>query len=127
MSANFNGKYLKIKQAIKLKYGTVRNFAEKAGYHRMYVSNVLNKRNPMTNDFKEVLKVMLGEDIMEENKNMPSKILLDALFESSSLRQDLLDQVKKTIYDLFDSLVMNDEVLARVSDETYEFIKNYKN
>lgn len=57
---------------------------------------------------------------------MSSKELLNALFESSSLRQDLLNQVKNAITDLIENTNLNDEVMARVSDETYNFIKELK-
>lgn len=58
---------------------------------------------------------------------MNSKELLNALFESSSLRQDLLDQVKNAITDLIDNIDLTDEIIARVNDETYNFIKDLKN
>ena len=57
---------------------------------------------------------------------MNSKELLEALFESSSLRHDLLEKVKGSLIDILDNIDLNDELCARVNDSTYEFIKDYK-
>ena len=57
---------------------------------------------------------------------MNNKDLITALIESSSLREDLLKLVGGTIVDLLDNLELTDEVLARVNNDTYEFIKGYK-
>lgn len=56
---------------------------------------------------------------------MKSKELLKCLFESSSLRQDLLNKVEKAIYDLLDNIHHEDEIIARVNNDTYDFIKDY--
>lgn len=52
--------------------------------------------------------------------------LLELLFESSSLRDDLKEKVKIAIEDIICNIQLTDEVCARVSDETYNFIKEYK-
>ena len=57
---------------------------------------------------------------------MTSKELLNVLFESSSLRADLLQQISGVIIDLIDNIELDDEILARVNDDTYQFIKKYK-
>lgn len=57
---------------------------------------------------------------------MHAKELIDLLIESSSLRPDLLKRVGGVIKDTFNNIELTDEVCARVSDETYEFIKQYK-
>lgn len=57
---------------------------------------------------------------------MESKYLLDLLFESSSLKSDLLDVVKAAILSTLDNIELSDELCARVDDNTYEFIKSYK-
>ena len=57
---------------------------------------------------------------------MTSKELLNALIESSSLRQDLLQEIVSALVDLLNHIELTDEVLARVNDSTYEFIKGYK-
>lgn len=58
---------------------------------------------------------------------MTRKEMLKCLFESSSLREDLLLQMESVIYDLFDNIDLKDELVARVGKETYEFIKEYRN
>ena len=57
---------------------------------------------------------------------MTSKELLNVLFESSSLRADLLQQISSVIIDLIDNIELDDEILARVNNDTYQFIKKYK-
>lgn len=57
---------------------------------------------------------------------MNAKDLIELLRESSSLRPDLLEKVMGCIKETFDKIELTDEVCARVSDETYEFIKSYK-
>ena len=52
--------------------------------------------------------------------------LLELLFESSSLRDDLKTKVKNAIEDIINNIELTDELLARVSDETYEFVKGLK-
>lgn len=54
------------------------------------------------------------------------KELVDALLESSSLRKDLLIQVGGVLIDILNNIQLDDELCARVKDETYEFIKGYK-
>lgn len=53
--------------------------------------------------------------------------LLELLFESSSLRDDLKEKVKTAIEDIICNIELTDELVARVSDETYEFLKEVKN
>lgn len=57
---------------------------------------------------------------------MNEKQLVDALLESSSLRQDFLIQVGGVLIDILNNIQLDDELCARVKDETYEFIKGYK-
>lgn len=57
---------------------------------------------------------------------MRKKDLLESLFISSTLRDDLLLEVKSVVYDLINNVKLDDEVMARVSDKTYEFIKELK-
>lgn len=57
---------------------------------------------------------------------MNEKELLSALIESSSLRKDLLDKVSGVIIDLLDNIELTDELMARVNDDTYQFVKGYK-
>ena len=57
---------------------------------------------------------------------MTSKQLLNALIESSSLRIDLLQHISEIIIDLLENIDLSDELLARVNDNTYNFIKEYK-
>ncbi len=52
--------------------------------------------------------------------------MLEYLFESSSLQPQILQKVKNVIYDIVDNINMDDELLARVNDETYKFIKGLK-
>lgn len=52
--------------------------------------------------------------------------LLELLFESSSLRDDLKEKVRFAIEDIICNIELTDELCARVSDTTYEFIKDYK-
>jgi argonaute-like protein implicated in RNA metabolism and viral defense len=52
--------------------------------------------------------------------------LLELLFESSTLRPDLRDKIEKIIKDIIGKIELTDELLARVEDETYEFIKELK-
>lgn len=47
--------------------------------------------------------------------------------ESSSLRDDLREQAKNIIEDIINNIELTDELCARVSNETYEFIKRRKN
>ena len=53
--------------------------------------------------------------------------LLELLFESSTLREDLLQEIKEIITDLLKNIELTDELCARVSDKTYNFIKENKN
>ena len=57
---------------------------------------------------------------------MKSKSLLNCLLESSSLREDLLEVIGGVIKDILDNVSMSDELVARVSEKTYKFIKDYK-
>ena len=57
---------------------------------------------------------------------MNSKELLNALIESSSLRTDLLNRVGGVLKDILDNIEPTDELCARVSEETYKFIIDYK-
>lgn len=53
--------------------------------------------------------------------------LLDLLIESSSLRDDLKQKVERALKDIICNIDIQDELVARVSDETYEFLKEVKN
>lgn len=53
--------------------------------------------------------------------------LLDLLIESSSLRDDLKQKVGRVLKDIVCNIDIQDELVARVSDETYEFLKEVKN
>lgn len=53
--------------------------------------------------------------------------LLELLFESSTLRPDLKSKIERIIRDLIGKIELTDELLARVEDETYDFIKELKN
>ena len=64
--------------------------------------------------------------MVKEVTKMDSKELLNCLFESSSLRQDLLEKVRGNLIDILDNIDLNDELCARVNDSTYQFIKDYK-
>ena len=57
---------------------------------------------------------------------MSSKELLNSLFANSPLRKELLNKVELAIRDLLDNIKLDDELMARVSDETYNFVKDYK-
>ena len=50
---------------------------------------------------------------------------LDLLFESSSLREDIKQEIEIAIRDLLNNIKLDDELLARVGDGTYKFIKEY--
>lgn len=56
---------------------------------------------------------------------MNSKELLEILFQSSSLRQDLLDHIKDIIYDIIGNIDLSDEICARINQNTYDFLKEY--
>lgn len=57
---------------------------------------------------------------------MNGKGLINLLFESSSLRLDLKGKAERVLTDILDNVNLDDELVARVSDETYKFIKDYK-
>lgn len=57
---------------------------------------------------------------------MTAKDIFNALIESSSLRADLLNQVESALRNILDNIDLTDELCARVKDETYNFIKDYK-
>ena len=59
-------------------------------------------------------------------KKINSKYLVELLIESSSLRDDLLIRVNEVIKDIMNNIELDDELCARVKDDTYEFIKNWK-
>ena len=50
---------------------------------------------------------------------------LDLLFESSSLREDIKQEIEIAIRDLLNNIKPDDELLARVGDATYKFVKEY--
>ena len=89
---NMNQTNRAIKQEILKQYGTYENFAKKTGYCRMYISHVLNGKNPMSDDFKQVLETALGIKLTQDTR-ISSRHLIDYLLDSSSLRQDLLIRV----------------------------------
>ena len=108
---NMNTKNQTLKREIINQYGNYKNFAKKTGYSAHYISNVINGRNPITSDFKQFVNEALGGDYWERNK---SRDLLDCLFESSSLRSDLLNQVEGVIKDILICIDLIDELCARV-------------
>lgn len=57
---------------------------------------------------------------------MTSKELLELLFESSSLRIDLLNKVEDALKDILNNIKLSDELCARLKDETYKFLKGLK-
>lgn len=57
---------------------------------------------------------------------MKANELLNLLFESSTLRNDLLKKAEKSVKNVFDNIELTDELCARVDEETYEFISDYK-
>lgn len=57
---------------------------------------------------------------------MNGKGLINLLFESSSLRLDLKGKEERVLTDILDNVNLDDELVARISDETYKFIKDYK-
>ena len=123
---HMNEKNKEIKNKILEKYGTYENFAKKTGYARMYISNVLNGKNTMTDNFVEVLEVALDIKLKRKNK-ISSANLLDYLLESSSSRNDLLIQVGSAIKDIMNNIDLTDELCARVKDDTFNFIKSWRN
>lgn len=52
---------------------------------------------------------------------------LDLLFESSSLREDIKQEIEIAIRDLIINIRLDDELMARVGDLTYNFVKGLKN
>ena len=54
------------------------------------------------------------------------KELFNLLLERSSLREDIKKEISEILTDILDSIELTDELVARVSDKTYEFIKDYK-
>lgn len=121
---NRNDKNLTLKLEIFRQYGNYEEFAKKTGYSAHYISNVINGRNPLTSDFKEFVNEALGGDYWDKNN---SRDLINMLFESSSLRGDLLNYVGGVIMDVFDNIDLNDALCARIKDSTYNFLKEYKN
>ena len=116
-----------LKDLIIQKFGTYQNFANKTGYSRMYISNVLNGKNPMTSTFKQVLEISLGIDLKcDKQTKISPRNLIDYLMESSSLRIDLLNLVIGVIKDTFNNIDLTDELCARVSQNTCDFIKGWK-
>lgn len=57
---------------------------------------------------------------------MKAKGLYELLIESSSLRTDLLIEVGGALRDILNNIELTDELVARVDDKTYEFIKSWK-
>lgn len=57
---------------------------------------------------------------------MNGKEFINLLLESSSLRDDLLNQVGGVLKDILNNIELTDEICARVNQETYEFIESYK-
>lgn len=57
---------------------------------------------------------------------MKADKLLNALFESSSLREDLLKDIKTIIEDMFVNVELTDELCDIVSLKTLNFIKEIK-
>ena len=57
---------------------------------------------------------------------MSNKELYELLFDSSSLREDLKTKIRNILDNLIDNIELTDEVVARVDEETYQFIKEKK-
>lgn len=57
---------------------------------------------------------------------MNSYDLMNALFESSSLRPDLLVQIREIFIDIVMNVKLDGELMARVNNNTYKFIKDIK-
>ena len=57
---------------------------------------------------------------------MNNEEMLNNLWESSSLREDMLIYLKNIIVDLINNIELTDELLARVNSETYNFILGFK-
>ena len=124
---NSNNKNKMLKDLIIQKFGTYQNFANKTGYSRMYISNVLNGKNPMSESFKQVLEISLGIDLKcDKQIKISPRNLIDYLMESSSLRPDLLNLVIGIIKETFNNIDLTDELCVRVNKKTYEFIKGWK-
>ena len=56
---------------------------------------------------------------------MKSKELFYCLLDSSSLRPDLLQQIKRVLLDILNNIKLTDELCARVSDKSFDFIKGW--
>ena len=56
---------------------------------------------------------------------MISQNLLALLIESSSLREDLLNEMKSILLDILNNIKINDELCARVSGKTFDFITSW--
>lgn len=120
---NTNTKNQLLKQEARKQYGNMDNFAKKLGYSRQYIDNVLNGRNPITKEFRENVNYALRGDYWDTHD---SHDLISALTESSSLRQDLLNLTIGVFRDLLENIELTDEIMARVNDDTYQFVKKYK-
>lgn len=57
---------------------------------------------------------------------MSSKELIELLEQSSSLRVDLLDHAIHCVKDILNNIDLSDELCARVDNDTFEFIKEWK-
>jgi hypothetical protein len=103
-------------------------------YDNSYVER-FKKASPRDQLFALCKTIYFSTDISRETKEwaletllaiMSSKELLNSLFESSTLKKELLNKVEMVIRDLFDNIKLDDELMARVSEETYNFVKDYK-
>lgn len=113
-------------------------FMEKWEKEKLYDSSYVErfkKASPRDQLFALCKTIYFTTNISRETKEwalktlleiMSSKELLNSLFESSSLREDLLNKVEFVIRDLFDNIELDDELMVRVSNDTYNFVKDYK-
>lgn len=57
---------------------------------------------------------------------MSEKDALTLFIDSSSMIEDAKNKIGGAIMDIINNIESTDELLARVSDETYEFIKSIR-
>ena len=54
------------------------------------------------------------------------KELFNYLIESASLRDDLKEKIVGILKNILDNIELTDRLVARLNDDAYEFIKEYK-
>lgn len=103
-------------------------------YDNSYVER-FKKASPRDQLFALCKTIYFSTDISRGTKEwalktllamMSSKELLNSLFASSTLSEELLSKVEAVIRDIFDNIKLDDELMTRVSDDTYNFVKDYK-